>query len=318
MRAERHEPAEHVAACGPDWRRESDQALPGDVRRQLRPGAVAPQRPHRDRVRHHRRRNLLLRQRATHDVRPVERVEPEKHHIRRRGLLDRLRQRVVDCVGGDERSLRRLAGRGPERDPDRHVELVHALVDPGALRLVAGERVGDQRAARQIDVRLRGIVGAGDQDAPVVRHEHPRGSEEVPVFLGLIEHVGALGALQQLLAELGDLGTYLAHPRERGRPRGQIRLHAAPHPRQGAPDRFVGGAVRLQRSQPERHAEHCHHEQRRGEEDPGGEPKRYDPSSARLRHWSGSPVRTCSCGASSGSRARRAGRRGGSCPPRRP
>src|SRR2546426_6359039 len=43
------------------------------------------------------------------------------------------------------------------------------------------------------------------------------------------------------LAELGDLGTYLAHPRERGRPRGQIRLHAAPHPRQGAPDRFVGG-----------------------------------------------------------------------------
>ena len=107
VRAERHEAAERVAARRADRAGEADQVLAGHAGRELRAGRVVRQRSHRTGVRYERRLDGVARQCGADDVRPVERVEGEEHHVGGGCLLDFLRQAVVDGVRRHERALRR-------------------------------------------------------------------------------------------------------------------------------------------------------------------------------------------------------------------
>ena len=119
----------------------------------------------------------------------------------------------------------------------------------------------------------------------------------------LIERIRALATvLQQPLAVLGHVGGHGTEPAQGVDTRREEILHGGPRGAQGALNRGVGRAVRLEGGDAEGDAEHGHHEQRGGEEDPSGETEAL--SSARVRHSWGSPCRTCSCAAASGSRAR--------------
>jgi len=268
----------------------------------------------RRRVGGERRSDLVARQRTPDQVGTGQRVEREEHDVRGRRLLDLLGERIVDRVRGDERALRHR-GRGcAQRHRHGDEQPVQPVVEPGPAGCLTGQRAGDQGAARQVDVELLRIVGPRHQDAAVSRHQHPGGPEQLPVLGRLVEHVGALGALEQPLAELRHLGAHAAHAQERRGATRQKCLHAAPHARERAPDRLVRRAVRLHCRQTQRHAEHRRNRQGRGHEDLRAQADPRRPSSARVPHSWGSPRRTCSCAAPSGSRARPAPRR----LPRRP
>jgi len=220
-------------------------------------------------------------------MRAVQRVEGEEDDVGAARLLDLLRQRVADLVRGDEHALRRRVRGGPQGSRHRHVEALRAIVEPGAVGLLAGKRPGHERTPGEIDVEFGGVVGAGDEQPPVVRHQHPRRTQQVSVLLGLIEHVAAR-SLQQALAELRHLHAHAAHTGQRRGPTGEEGLHAAAPPHQRAPDRLVHGAMCLERRETKRQAQHHYDEQRRGEEDPGGEaappPRPGLPPRARRQH----------------------------------
>ena len=268
------------------------------------PGRVARQLLGVD-ARLQRRRDLLARQRAAHDVGVVERVEGEEHDVGARGLADRLGQAVAHLVGRDERSLRRGVGRRPQRRTDRDEQLVAHVIEPGAARCLPGERVRHERRPREVDVVLFGIVGAGDQDAPIVGHQHPAGPDQIADVVRLIERVGpATTPFEQPLAVLGHVGGHGAGAAERARARREEIRHRRAGGGERALNRRVRGAIGLERRDAEGDAEHHHDEQRRRDEDLPGEPEADALSSARVRHSWDSPCRTCSCAPARGSRAR--------------
>ena len=236
----------------------------------------------------------------------VERIEREEDHVGRGGLLDLLREGVVDGVRRHEGALRRRRRRRAQRHCHGDEQPAPFFVEPRAVRRLPRQCVRDQRATRKIDVELVRVVGAGHQDAALVRDEHPRRTQQLAVLLGLVDRVAPRRRLEQAFAELRDLRAHRARSGERRGPSREKGLDPPPYAGQGAADRLVRGAVRLQRGEPQGDAQHAHDGQGGGDEDPGPEAEARRPSSARVRHSWGSRGRTCSCGASSETRARRA------------
>ena len=205
------------------------------------------------------RRHVLARQCAARHERRLRAVggERKEHDVGIGGVTDRRRQGIVEAERRDHHALGR--GFGPVAEGSRHGDVQAgvrrvAVVDERPMHLLAGQPRRDQGTAGEVAVVLLGIVRPRQQDALLVGHEDPRRPDEVPVFLGLIEHLCAAAAREQALAELWDLPAGGADDADGAGAGGQEVLSGVARVEQAAMDRGVRGAVGLHRRHAERHA----------------------------------------------------------------
>src|SRR5204862_4648130 len=98
---------------------------------------------------------------------------------------------------------------------------------PRAARLVAAQRVRDERRDRQVTVVLLAIVRPRDEDAVAVRDKDPGYVDETANVIRLIERLDPRALVEQSLAVLRHVGRDGARAAERASTRRQVVVHGA-------------------------------------------------------------------------------------------